>query len=129
MTNQEALTAIASDPELSGEALRVFLYLNGRLDFENLFQVPQTEIAEALGIKRPNVSRSMKMLLEKGIILRGPKIGHSATFRLNPNFGWKGKVHHLRRAQESHLRAIQGGKSAYAEAEAMGQQPLPLGGE
>jgi hypothetical protein len=120
MTNQDALTSIASDPELSGETLRVFLYLNGRLDFENLIQVPQTEIANDLGMQKQNVYRSLKQLEAKKIILRGPKVGHSSTFRLNPHFGWKGKVHHLRRAQEGHLRSIQGGK---------GQKPLPLSGE
>jgi hypothetical protein len=33
----------------------------------------------------------MKVLEDKQIILRGPKVGRSYAFMLNPEFGWKGK--------------------------------------
>ncbi|CCQ70206.1 RepA [Crocosphaera watsonii WH 0402] len=37
----------------------------------------------------------MKVLEQKGIILRGPKVGRSYAFMLNPEFGWKGDVANL----------------------------------
>jgi hypothetical protein len=37
----------------------------------------------------------MKVLEDKQIILRGPKVGRSYAFMLNPEFGWKGKVKNL----------------------------------
>jgi hypothetical protein len=37
----------------------------------------------------------MKVLETKEIILRGPKVGRSYAFMLNPEFGWKGKVKNL----------------------------------
>ena len=106
--NQEALAEIAADPDLGTEAFRVFLYLNARLDFENLIVVPQAEIVTALGMKQPSVSRAIKLLTGKQILIRGPKIGGVGSFRLNPFFGWKGKVRELRKAQERHLSVVGG---------------------
>ena len=97
--NQQFLEEFSSRKDVTGEVLRVFLYLNARLDFENIIQVPQIEIAERLGLQPQNVHRSMKRLEELGIILRGPKVGRSSSWRLNPQAGWKGKVVHLREAQ------------------------------
>lgn len=82
--------------DLKQEDFRVMAALMARLDFENLIQVPQVEIAEKLNMQRQNVNRSIKRLVEMGILLEGPKIGRSRSFRLNPSFGWKGsaKGHH-----------------------------------
>jgi hypothetical protein len=104
--NQEALAEIAADKDLGAEAWRVFAYLNSRLDFENLIVVQQTEIAAALTMKRPSVNRAVKLLADKQIILRGPKIGNVGSFRLNPHYGWKGKVQNLTKARQERLRAV-----------------------
>lgn len=95
MNSQESLEIIAKDKDLTGEAHRVLWYLLSRLDFENWIQVTQREIADELGLKKQNASRSILLLESKRIILRGPKIGRSYAFRLNPYFGWKGKVRNL----------------------------------
>ena len=42
--NQNFLKEFAARRDLGNEVLRVFLYLNARLDFENVIQVPQVEI-------------------------------------------------------------------------------------
>lgn len=97
--NQQFLKEFASRRDLGNEVLRVFLYLNARLDFENVIQVPQVEIATDLGMQRQNVNRAIKVLEREGILLRGPKVGKSSSWRLNPQAGWKGKVVHLREAQ------------------------------
>ena len=62
---------------------------NARLDYENLIQVNQAEVAEQVGMNRHHVNRSIKKLIELGVVLEGVKIGISRSYRLNPNFGWK----------------------------------------
>jgi hypothetical protein len=104
--NQEALAEIAADKDLGAEAWRVFAYLNSRLDFENLIVVQQTEIAAVLSMKPQAVSRAMRMLIGKQIILRGPKIGSVGSYRLNPHYGWKGKVQNLTKARQKRLRVV-----------------------
>lgn len=118
MNSQEALELLATDKELTGENYRVLLLLLSRLDFENWIQITQSDIVERLDMKKQNVSRAILLLEEKGIILRGPKMGRSYAFRLNPYYGWKGKVKNLndyrreeedrdrREFKERHLRAV-----------------------
>ena len=95
MNSQEALKLIAKDKDLQGRTLRVFLYLCGILDFENLIQIPQVEICKELDLKRSNVSLAIKILVDKDILIQGPKVGRSFAYRLNPDYGWKGKVKNL----------------------------------
>ena len=95
MNSQEALKLLAIDKDLKGETYRVLLLLVSQLDFENWIQITQKEIAETLEIKKQNVSKAILLLEEKEIIFRGPKVGRAYAFRLNPYFGWKGKVKNL----------------------------------
>jgi DNA-binding transcriptional regulator GbsR (MarR family) len=95
MNSQEALEIVAKDKDIKGETYRVLFFICARLDFENWVQISVTEIANELDLKHPSVSRAMKVLENKQIILRGPKVGRSHAFMLNPEFGWKGKVKNL----------------------------------
>jgi DNA-binding transcriptional ArsR family regulator len=95
MNSQEALEIVAKDKDIKGETYRVLFFICARLDFENWVQLSVSEIAEELELKQPNVSRAIKLLEKKEIIIRGPKVGRSYAFRLNPYFGWKGKVKNL----------------------------------
>ena len=104
MTNQEALLALAKDKEIPGEAFRILMFLLHRLDFENYIQVAQKEISETLKINKVNVSRAIKLLCDKGILLRGPKVGRSYCFRLNPYYGWKGRVKNLSEERQRRRR-------------------------
>ena len=79
--------ALAIDTELHGVDLRVFLYLTSHLDFENFIQVPQAQMAEALGRRKEHISRAMAKLKAKGIVIAGPKVGRAAVWRLNPHYG------------------------------------------
>jgi hypothetical protein len=87
---QAPMVLIAQDKDLTLEHHKVFMYLCSRLDFDNFIQVPQTEICEVLVMKKPNVSRAIALLVSKDILIRGPKVGHSYAFRLNPTYGYKG---------------------------------------
>ena len=112
MNSQEALEIVAKDKDIKGETYRVLFFICARLDFENWVQLSITEIGNELNLKQQSVSRAMKVLEEKEIILRGPKVGRSYAFMLNPEFGWKGKVKNLddyrkqREDRENQLKAL-----------------------
>ena len=55
---------------------------------------------------RQHVQRSIKRLIQLGIILEGVKIGISRSYRLNPSFGWKGSAMGHREALHEHLKVI-----------------------
>ena len=95
MNSQEAMISVAKDKDIKGETHRVLWFIGGILDFENWVQLSVTEIGNELGLKQQAVSRAIKVLENKQIILRGPKVGRSYAFMLNPDFGWKGKVKNL----------------------------------
>lgn len=106
--NQAALLTIAN--ELNHDQMRVLMALLADLDYENYIQVAQIDIAEALNMQKTHVSRAIKNLLEFGIVIEGPKIGRSKTYRLNPQFGWKGTVTNHKKALKNGLSVINGGK-------------------
>ena len=39
------------DPDMTGETMKVLMYLFGKLDFENFIQQTQIDVAEGLGMK------------------------------------------------------------------------------
>jgi hypothetical protein len=92
---QEPLLKLAQ-ADLGDQARRVLFALLAQLDFENLLAVNQAELARTLSMKAPNVSRAVARLVEEGVLLAGPRVQGRATFRLNPQYGWKGsaKGHH-----------------------------------
>lgn len=106
--NQAALATIAK--ELNLDQFRVLMMLLADLDYENFIQVQQIEIAEKIGMQKTNVSRAIRNLIEFGIIFEGPKIGRSRSYRLNPEFGWKGTVSNHKKALRNGLSVIQGGR-------------------
>ena len=110
MAFQDTFIEIAKDPDMTGETMKVLMYLFGKLDFENFIQQSQQDIAKALGMQKQNISRAIRVLVSKQIIFEGPRVGRSKCFRLNPNYGWKGKVKTLQEARREQLTVIQGGK-------------------
>lgn len=114
MAFQDSFEEIAKDPDMTGENYRVLFYLYSKLDFENFIQQTQKDIAEGLGIRKEHVSRAMKLLTDKQIILEGPKTGRVKCYQLNPDYGWKGKVKNLEEYRREQgrvaLELIKGGK-------------------
>lgn len=100
--NQEALDILADN--LRGSEFRVLMKLLKWLDYENLIQVQQNEIADELKMEKQNVNRSINKLIDVGILLKGPKIGKSCSYRLNPNFGWKGTAKNHRKALDDRMK-------------------------
>lgn len=110
MAFQDAFEELAKDKEITSEPRRVLDYLFSKLDFENYIQQSQQDITKALGMHKSQVSEAIKLLVRKQIILEGPKVGRSKCYRLNPNYGWKGKVKNLKEYQKEQFRMIKGGK-------------------
>lgn len=87
---------------------RVLWMLLAQLNFENDIRIEQAAIADKLGMQRPNVSRSIKRLQELGIIVEGPKVGRSRTYKLDPSYGWKG-------SSANHQKALRTAEKAKAK--------------
>ena len=102
---KEAMMMLAQS-NLTGNDMKVMWAMLARLDYENLIQVNQAEVAEQVGMNRHHVNRSIKKLIELGVVLEGVKIGISRSYRLNPNFGWKGSAKGHREALHEHLKII-----------------------
>ena len=106
MTFQNSLVKLSKDKTVTGEQLRVLLFLMGKLDFENYIHVPQVDVARALEMQPSNVSRAIAALTAKGVLVRGPKLGRVVTYRLSSGFGWKGRVSTLHEEQKRHLQIV-----------------------
>ena len=110
MTFQEAIVKVAEDKDMTHQMTRVWLIMLGKISFENWVTVPQVEIASSLGMKKSDVSRAIRRLIEKGLILRGPKIGRTSAYKLNSHYAWKGKLKGLKEERLGQL------KDFYSEA-------------
>ena len=123
---QHAMDLLA-DSDLDGQGWRVLAKLLSRLDFENLLVLNQAELARDLKMHRQHVQRAIKKLIELGVLLEGPRIGISRSYRLDPNFGWKGSARNhvtaLDQLRKERMKAakitgvVQGGKSNQDDAE------------
>jgi hypothetical protein len=58
-------------------------------------------------LHQPDVSKAIGLLVKKGILIKGPAIGRSSSYRLNPAYGWKGDN---KKAHEYQLELIKGGR-------------------
>ena len=87
---QSALLTLAKW-NLPNEQYRVMLALLSKVDFDNYLTIDQQNIADELGMKRPNVTKAIKALNERNILVEGPRAGLHKTYRLNPFVAHKGK--------------------------------------
>ena len=97
---------ILAQSDLGANDFKVLMKLLSVLDYENLIQVSQADIARELDMHRQHVQRSIKRLIQLGIILEGVKIGISRSYRLNPSFGGKGSAKGHREVLHEHLKVI-----------------------
>ncbi len=102
----EAFQELAKDKELRGEPRAVLDYLFAKLSFENFVAVEQKEIVQILSMDKSNVSKAIKLLVEKKIIEKGPRLGNISSFKINPYYCWRGKVKNLIEAREKHLKIV-----------------------
>lgn len=95
---QEIFERIATDQTLKLEELRVLNFLLAKTKMENWVHLPLKEIALALGMQVPNVSRAMKKLLEKGLIEETVKMGRAKNYKISSQVGWRGTGESYRKA-------------------------------
>ena len=86
--------------------MKVMWAMLARLDYENLIQVNQAEVSEQVGMNRHNVNRSIKKLIELGVILEGVKIGISRFTGLTLTSGGKAQPKAIGRFLHEHLKVI-----------------------
>ena len=88
---QDMISTIA-EWNLPNEQYRVFLKLLSKIDFENYLTINQGELSQALDIKQPHISRAIKALCKKNVIIEGPRAGLNKTYRFNPYIAHKGSA-------------------------------------
>lgn len=110
MAFQDAFEEIAKDRDLWGQPTAVLVLLMSKLSFENFIGLEQKEIAKELSLDKQRVHESIKKLIEKGIVEKGPRLGRSCSYKLNPFYGWKGRVKSLQEERKKRLKSIDGGK-------------------
>jgi hypothetical protein len=103
---QDAYDFLSKDKEMTLQSIRVLLYIYGIMDVNNEINKTKAEIANGLGMKKPNVSRAFSLLVAKRILLEGKKFGNSRFYKLNPNFAWKGNTRNLNKARREHADFI-----------------------
>ena len=101
---QEAMMMLAQS-NLTGNDMKVMWAMLARLDYENLIQVNQAEVAEQVGMNRHHVNRSIKKLIELGVVLEGVKIGISRLTGLILTLR-KGSAKGHRQALHEHLKVV-----------------------
>jgi biotin operon repressor len=120
MAQAAAKTFAKHRKELGEEGLAVLLMLISELDFENHILVNQAAIGREIGMARQSVQQAIKKLIELGAIAEGPKKGQSRSYKLNPEFAWKGSIqNHAKAVAENKKRmkaagitgVLDGGKS------------------
>lgn len=77
--------------KMTGEQYSGLFALFNKLDFDNYLRVSLKEISELLQMQPAHVSRAMKLLKDKKIIVEGPRAGLNKTYCLNPYIAHKGK--------------------------------------
>lgn len=104
LANLEAVLHLAKDRELRGRPTQVFLGIIGTIDYDNWVRLSTGEIAKLLELHPADVSRSFKLLADKGVLVRGKKVGSTYLYRLNPWYGYRGKQ---AKAKKLHLELVQ----------------------
>jgi len=74
---------VAMNPVLDGVDIRVFVYLSGRVNFTEPVHVPQIEMAIALGRQQTHISRSLRKLVDVGVLLSGPEGTRASKWMFN----------------------------------------------
>lgn len=109
----QSFEKVAQDKDLRGVPTSVLLYIVSKAKMKNWVQLQQQEIADALGLKQPHVSRALKTLREKGLIEETTKLGKGKSYRISMEFGWRGAGKSY--TEEKKLRLVKGIQEAAAK--------------
>lgn len=90
---QEGVKHIAHDRKLTGESLRVFLFILTNLEFNNLIIKKQPDIAREMGLHSSAVGRAFRILAKRGMIHDTRETDGTRVWNLDINIGWRGAMH------------------------------------
>ncbi len=96
---QRMLRQVIKDKALTGQLLRVLLYLVAYQGYGQGVMVRQATVAEELGIPRPNVSRALRLLCERGWISRKRTLTGVMMYCLSKGLAQKGQQAQPRRKE------------------------------
>ena len=88
----DGLGRLAVDRKLTPTDKNVLLFLISIMEYENILNVTQKELAEKLGIDAAEVSRSIKRLIENAYLRIVDKSGRQNIYQLNPHIGFKSRA-------------------------------------
>lgn len=81
-----------SKQNLTGEQLRVLIFLISVNEFSNEIYVDHKLMVAHLGLRTQHLSRSIKALVDARILGKTKKVGHLQWYRINPHLVWKGSI-------------------------------------
>ncbi len=88
--NQSTLANLSGDRDLSGGDFRVLCALLSVVEKGNDIVISQKAISEISGVDRAAVAKSLKKLVEKGLLEPMESIGRLNTYMLTPEHGYRG---------------------------------------
>jgi hypothetical protein len=103
---------------MPSNAWRVLLYIVGSIDYENWVNQAQSVIADELGMQPTEVSKHVKQLVERGLIVKSDRSYRACYMRLAQDVAWKGTIANLKRVMEGNSFAdlkVKGGVSSVQE--------------
>lgn len=89
------MTAILEE-SLTGQDLRVLMLCISEMEYENILNKSQAELAEKLGIKQQHVAKSIKKLIDGNLLQVIGKIGRQNVYRVSPLFAFKSRAKNLK---------------------------------
>ena len=89
---------------LNGEQFRVFMFMLTKIDYGNYVRVTNKVISRNLNMKHENVSRAIRGLIEKNIIVVEDTFGISRIYRVNPTFLHKGRDYYKTHSEYAQIR-------------------------
>lgn len=95
MIFQEVYQLLALDKDIRGEPRSILDLMFSVMKFQNKIPLHQSQISKILSINQSNVSKAIKKLIDKEIIVKDHCIGRNQFYKLHPNYGWKGKSYNM----------------------------------
>lgn len=83
---------IASNKDLNATDLRLLITIIGNLEYENILNISQKDLAEKLKIPRPAITKSIKKLISRKYLQIINKIGKQNIYQFNPNIAFRSRA-------------------------------------
>lgn len=99
----DSFEELTRNNRLTGNTWAVLIFILSKSKYDNFVELNQGEIAQHIGIARQNVSKAIKLLVEKDLIIKGPKIGTRNTYTVNWQYAWRGTTASYREAQRQSI--------------------------